>query len=304
MTNVLGEIRFVPPEGLIPHPINKELYGDVVDEEFIKSVATGLVEPVVATSDLTIISGHRRVIAAASLEWDLIPTVIRADLTDPLDIEEALILANRQRDKTNEQKAREYKRLKEIEHARAHKGGRGQSKKKTLDSSSPEYRERGDAKAAKAAGFGRTTAQRAEKVVEAIDTAKAEGNTDKAEHLSKQLNSNVAKAHRSVTAPASPDSLKVPAALVATFDSNATFKSLAQRIGLLRKDIFELSEEPGGERLPLTQIRVDLNNVSEALQSAKPHSACPYCKGAGCKQCDALGWMHKDRYAGIPEERR
>ena len=301
MPNKTGKIMLVPPADLKPHPINKEIYGDEVDQEFIDSVSSGLVEPIIATSEMTIISGHRRAMAATELEWELIPTVVRDDLVDPLDIEEALILANRQREKTNEQKAREYKRLKEIETARAHKGGRGN--KKTLDSSSPTFSDRGDVKAAAAAGLGRTTAQKAEKVIAAIDEAKSEGNEDKADKLTKQLNTNVAKAHRNVTAPKKPNQ-KLPPSLESTFESQTIFKGMIQRLGRLRADIFELGNELGGERLPLSQIRVDLNNVSEALQASAPHAPCPYCNGSGCKECDALGWMHKDRYSGIPEERR
>jgi len=302
MTNKAGQIMMVPPEDLHAHPINKQIYGDIVDEEFIQSVKLGLIEPIVATSDLTIISGHRRVIAASALEWDLLPTVIREDLTDPLDVEEALILANRQREKTNEQKAREYKRLKEIEQARTHKGGRGN--KKTLDSNSPTFKDRSDTKAAEAAGMGRTTAQKAEKVVEAIDVARESGDDDKAEKLTDQLNANVAKAHRSVSAPKEAAVSGVPSHLEDAFEAQMMFRGLAQRIGKLRTDIFDLGNEAGGERLPLSQIRIDLNNVSQAVQAASPHAVCPYCKGSGCKECDALGWMHKDRYSGIPEDRR
>ena len=303
MPNTTGKIMLVPPADLKPHPINKEIYGDEVDQEFIDSVSSGLVEPIVATSEMTIISGHRRAMAATELDWELIPTVVRDDLVDPLDVEEALILANRQREKTNEQKAREYKRLKEIEAARAHKGGRGN--KKTLDSSSPTFSDRGDVKAAAAAGLGRTTAQKAEKVIAAIDKAKSDGDEGKAEKLTEQLNANVAKAHRNVTTtPKKPEKTEIPPSLETTFESQTIFKGLVQRIGRLRADIFQLGNELGGERLPLSQIRVDLNNVSEALQASTPHAPCPYCKGSGCKECDALGWMHKDRYSGIPDERR
>ena len=303
MTNKSGQIMMVPPEDLHAHPINKEIYGDIVDEEFIESVRIGLIEPIIATSDMTIISGHRRVIAAAALEWDLLPTVIRDDLKDPLDIEEALILANRQREKTNEQKAREYKRLKEIEQARTHKGGRGN--KKTLDSSSPTFKDRSDTKAAEAAGLGRTTAQKAEKVVKAIDEARESGDDEAAEKLVDQLNTNVSKAHRKVSSPKEAAVHSgIPSHLEDSFQASLLFRGLAQRIGKLRTDIFDLGNEPGGERLPLSQIRIDLNNVSQAIQAAAPHAVCPYCKGAGCKECDALGWMHKDRYSGIPDDRR
>lgn len=303
MTSRPGKIMMVPPEDLKPHPINKEIYGDEIDDEFVESVRSGLVEPVVATADMTIISGHRRVMASSALDWDLVPTVVRDDLTDPLDVEEALILANRQREKTNEQKAREYKRLKEIEQARAHKGGRGN--KKTLDLNSPTFKSRSDTKAAEAAGMGRTTAQKAEKVIDAIDQMKVNGNEKEARDLAADLNANVSKAHRKVVTPKQASvATGVPEHLDETFESNIAFRGLAQRIGKLRADIIELGSQAGGERIPISQIRVDLNNVSAALQASAPHAVCPYCKGTACEKCDALGWMHKDKYAGIPDERR
>lgn len=299
-----GKIMLVPPEDLKPHPINRKIYGDKVDKEFVESCKTGLVEPIVATSDLTIISGHRRASAATLLEWDLIPTVIREDLKDSLDIEEALILANRQREKTTEQKAREYSRLKEIAEARTHHGGRG-NKKETSCCSNTTFTDRSDTKAAKAAGLGRSTAILAEKVVEKIDQAEADGNTDTAERLRNDLNTNVAKAHRSASTKAvSADPSPVPPSLEGAFQAAPLFRGIVQRLGKLRADIFSMANEPGGERLPLSQLRVDINNVSEAIQASAPHAVCPYCSGSGCKECDALGWMHKDRYSGIPKERR
>ena len=299
-----GKIMLVPPEDLKPHPVNRKIYGDKVDKEFVESCKTGLVEPIVATSDLTIISGHRRASAANLLEWDLIPTVIREDLKDPLDIEEALILANRQREKTTEQKAREYTRLKEIAEARTHHGGRG-NKKETSCCSNTTFTDRSDTKAAKAAGLGRSTAILAEKVVEKIDQAEADGKVDTAERLRSDLNTNVAKAHRSASTKAvSADPSPVPEILEDVFQTAPLFRGIVQRLGKLRADIFSMANEPGGERLPLSQLRTDINNVSEAIQASAPHAVCPYCSGTGCKECDALGWMHKDRYSGIPKERR
>jgi ParB-like chromosome segregation protein Spo0J len=302
MTDTTGRLMLVPPEDLTPHPMNTKIYGDTINDEFVDSIRAGLVEPVVATEDMTLVSGHRRTAAAVQLEWDVVPVIVRTDLKDPLDIEEALILANRQREKTTEQKAREFKRLKEIEEARSSKGGRGN---KRLDQSSPTFSQRSDVKAAEAAGLGRTTAQKAARVVDAIDKAEASGDTGQADSLREALNSNVSKAHRRVSSP--PEDLskqKLSPQMEESFESKAVFTGLVQRLGKLRTDIFDLSSKPGGERLPLSQIRIDLNNVSEAVQSSSPHAVCPYCKGSGCKECDALGWMHKDRYSGIPEDRR
>ena len=303
--DTVGELVFAHPEDLVPHEANSTLYGDEIDEEFVESCAGGIIEPIVTTDQMVIISGHRRHQAAIALEWELVPVVVRSDLTDPLDIEEFLILANKQREKTNEQKAREFQRLKEITQERAKRdnpGGRGKKKQKTLDQIGTEFSERSDVKAAEAAGMSRNTAVKAEKVVEAIDQALSEGDDKKAESLREDLNKSVSKAHAKVSKP--KEKMDVPPRLEDTFETIAVFTGIMQRIGNLRKDLFDLASGDGGERLPVTQIRIDLSNVSEAVRVAVPHAVCPYCKGAGCKMCDDLGWMHKDRYAGIPEERR
>lgn len=70
------------------------------------------------TLDNVIISGHRRWNAALSLGVKEVP-VITLDLTDELDIEEAVLVSNKQRQKANEQIAREFEELKRIEEERA-----------------------------------------------------------------------------------------------------------------------------------------------------------------------------------------
>jgi len=61
-----GDITDVSPEELKPHPKNKEVYGDTeearqLDDTFVESVSEkGVLEPVVITTDKTLISGHRR----------------------------------------------------------------------------------------------------------------------------------------------------------------------------------------------------------------------------------------------------
>lgn len=300
--NELGILCHAHPEDLVPHAANVSLYGDEVDQEFIDSCKGGIIEPIVTTTDMTIISGHRRRKAAISHGWETVPVLIRHDLLDPLDIEEFLILANRQREKTNEQKAREFKRLKEIETERAKQtspGGRG---KKTPDQSGTEFSRRSDVKAAEVAGLSRNTALKATKVVEAIDAAEESGETEKADQLREDLNKSVSGAHKKISTK--KVKANVPKHLEETFEMAAMFTGLIQRVGNIRKDVFDLASGKGGERLPVQQLRIDLNNVSEALQCAVPHAVCPYCKGVGCEQCDDLGWMHRDRYAGIPEERR
>jgi len=105
---------------LQPHPTNKEIYGDQADTELVESVRTkGVLNPLLVTNDGIVISGHRRLDAARRAGLKEVPTVLfRSD--DNLDVLEALIESNRQRQKTNEQFGREAKVLLDIERERAH----------------------------------------------------------------------------------------------------------------------------------------------------------------------------------------
>ena len=93
------------------HPLNIKIYGDKCDDQLIVSVAkVGILTPILITKSNQVISGHRRVEAAKANNLKVIPARhFKSD--DDLSIEEALILANEQRVRTTEQKAREYSHL-------------------------------------------------------------------------------------------------------------------------------------------------------------------------------------------------
>jgi len=74
--------------------------------------------PLLVLRDGTIISGHRRWKAAKQLGLAYVPTTV-SDLTDPLEIEQAVIESNRQREKTFSQKMNEARELERIERKRA-----------------------------------------------------------------------------------------------------------------------------------------------------------------------------------------
>jgi len=66
----IKDVSYIDPSELSAHPKNREIYGDTessddIDDKFIESVSeNGVIEPLVATTDEQIISGHRRWIAA------------------------------------------------------------------------------------------------------------------------------------------------------------------------------------------------------------------------------------------------
>lgn len=114
-----NEIEFRDPTDLEPHPLNDEIYADreAVDEQFVESVADGIVEPVVIEDD-TIISGHRRVEAAKRAGLDEVP-VRPASYDSSVERREAFLTHNEYRERTFSQKLREAMERENIERERA-----------------------------------------------------------------------------------------------------------------------------------------------------------------------------------------
>jgi len=108
------------PRDLKQHPINIEIYGlEVADLDLVDSIRSkGILEPIVIKEDNTILSGHRRWMAAKDLKLDKVPCRVLT-FSDPSDEEESLIEFNRQRQKTVSQQMKEAEHLFDIETKRA-----------------------------------------------------------------------------------------------------------------------------------------------------------------------------------------
>ena len=304
------KVIYMNPFDLEPHEVNEDIYRDAPDEEFIESIKRlGVLEPILAMKELTdgapltvVLSGHRRMNAARALEMDEVPVIIQSDDLVSNDDEaiRLLILSNRQRDKTNEQRTREYEILKEVESRLAEgrgQGGRGQVEEGKTG--------RANEIAAQAVGMSRRTAEKAAIVVKAIDDAEDNGDEAKAADLRRMLNRSVSKGHKAVEREKAPvvdgNELVVPEKLVDTFKISRGIRGLIYKIGEIKASARVISEEEGGELIPLRAIEADCSNVSNALIAARPHAVCPICKGNGCEECDHLGWMHRDQYGALPE---
>ena len=109
MTANYPESVLVPVTSLLPHPLSLKIYGDGEDvSDLVDSIAKhGILRPLVVTKDNLVISGKRRLAAAHSLGLAEVPVIVTT-LADPLEIELFLLEDNRTREKTNEQKAREF----------------------------------------------------------------------------------------------------------------------------------------------------------------------------------------------------
>jgi len=195
------------PTKLVKHPLSLKIYGEKPDPGFDASIAArGIDEPIVVAADgKTIISGVRRRNGAIKDGQTEVPIYVRKDLTDPLDIEEAIIEANRHNEQTIETKARAFKRLKEIEEARAANrqktstGGKSPQLSPNLDEAG---KGRADEKAAEQAGMKKTTARKAAEVVTKIDEAEAAGDKETAADLRETLNTkSVDAAHKKAKPP-------------------------------------------------------------------------------------------------------
>ena len=101
--------------------------------------------------------------------------------SDPLDEEETVIHANRQREKTTEVKAREFQKLKMIEAERAKR--RQIELAGTRKADLPVNLPGGDARdlAAEKIGMSGRTAEKASRVIDHIDTLTADGRDEEAE---------------------------------------------------------------------------------------------------------------------------
>lgn len=203
------------PEKLKNHPINASIYGSAPDEEYIASVKEhGITEPLIITPGNVVISGHRRRQAAIMCGIKQVDVIVLHELTNPLLIERRLILANRHREKTTEQRAREFENLKRIESELAEQ--RMKSTLKKGDSPAmPNLAQRENAEktpkkgaarklAAEAVGMKPTTAEAAVEVVHAIDEAEAKGETERAADLRDTLNNKSVSAAAAKVKPPKP----------------------------------------------------------------------------------------------------
>ncbi|NUM33396.1 MAG: DUF927 domain-containing protein [Candidatus Brocadiae bacterium] len=195
----MNQIKYISISDLKPHPLNASIYSDGCDQELLDDIKErGIRSPIEATKSLLIVSGHRRFNAAQMLKLSEVPVIFSdVDENDELAVEEALIKANIQRQKTAEQVAREYARLKEIEKEKARRrmleAGKSNSGLKSLNGPTvnlPQGIETGESReiAAKKLGISASNAERSAKVIAQIDTLKQQGQIEKAEQLRKTLN--------------------------------------------------------------------------------------------------------------------
>src|SRR5581483_9093374 len=186
-------VEWIAPHLLTPYPRQAAIYGEEDVAELIEDIRTsGWIKPLVVTQQDVIISGHRRWKAACLLNWRTLP-VERRTFASEVDEVAALLLENRYREKTAEQRVREGNVWKEVEKARAYQRKREavNARWQGIDMKNFSYLERGLArdKVAERVGFGSGLQYaKAAKVVGRADALSAEGKLTEADTLLTVLN--------------------------------------------------------------------------------------------------------------------
>jgi site-specific DNA-cytosine methylase/ParB-like chromosome segregation protein Spo0J len=162
---------------LKPHPMNEKVYGPPKpDKKLIESIEkVGILQPIVIDRNKQILAGHRR--------WEACTTIAERqpnkDFRIPATIfcgsdfqaEQLIIESNRQRVKTPEQKAREFKELRRIEAALAKERMLAGRK---IDPGKNFPKGRAEDNAAAAVGMSRPTAKKLEAIVRKADSGDSE----------------------------------------------------------------------------------------------------------------------------------
>lgn len=314
------------PFKLKNHKLNAEIYGDVADDDFVKSCERGIEVPLMILADDTIIAGHRRMQAARKLKMKDVPVIVRRDLVDPLDIEWAFIISNKSREKTPAQLSKEAAKLFEIEEKRAAarksstqakpgekaaQGG-GTSSTTLAPEENEDLGKTRDIVGA-ALGVSGKTAEKLADIGEKLEELEEKGHTNKAAELEQKVNEEgVAAAHREIVADENPeakalkdgDGFPVPKNLHSAFALAKNLRGYSASVGKVLSGLEACLDQSGGERLPMSEIKADCKNLQSAIKAAIPYAVCPYCKGRGCNKCQTWGWLTYDQFSGIPKERR
>ena len=331
MQSVFQKLRL---NQIIDHPINHAIYQDNFDDDMVESVrVNGVLNPITVCrhpgGSFVCLSGHRRRQAAKLAGLTEVPAmVLREDVPEYLQVI-MVIESNRQRDKTPEQKTREYSELakaKEIEARIRQKAGKKSAS--DLPQNVTEGSDASEAKvqAAKEVGLGsRPTAEKAVKVVKKIDELTAAGETDKAEQLREALNeksvSAAARLAETIDEPEDEEAEPVaqtvtdelgkelPSDLHAVFLARGNLEAFMRQLSKLKGELIGLCDSNEGRWIDRQHAETLLVDLRSAVKFGLPHTECGDCRRdpfrrATCKTCKARGWITEKGYKVISKEGR
>lgn len=223
------QLKEVSPQDIKNHPSSIQTYGtEPINEEMLKEVreAGRLREPPRVTKDMVLLSGHRRrqVAIAAKLKSITVLVCKRSLSEEEQHIE--IVESNRHREKTMEQKAREFSLLAEARAKLNRRNSDANLKKGQKHREFPEEKNfstrENITKSDTAAdlGLSKPTAEKAAAVVEKIDELEEAGKTAEAEKLRETLNTKSVSAAAREAGVAKPP--KKPSLATVTRDGKRT----------------------------------------------------------------------------------
>jgi ParB-like chromosome segregation protein Spo0J len=263
-------IKALPISELKPHPFSHRIYGDTYDDALLESIKDkGIIEPLLITQDKLIISGHRRFNVAKELKLKEVP-IIYSDITDELDIKEAVILANQYRDKTFEQRGREYNELKIIETERAkirmlatQKNKKGEAARETFPLQTEEKGKAADI-AGKKIGLTGKSAEKLLKVVEKIDSTEKAGNKDDADDIRTALESRgIDPVYKKVVKTPKERTKRE----LTTQEKEKKALSLLEKVQAPIEEAFNLLLTHDGKRYPSKEVEDRLSSIQSKIDA-------------------------------------
>ena len=91
--------------------------------------------------------------------------------------------------------------------------------------------------------------------------------------------------------------------VVAALRELPRFRTIANRLHAIKRDIAELAESECGAEIRADQVELHIKNAVTAIRFAEPFTACPLgkqnCK-RGCKVCGGKRWITKEQYDRLP----
>ena len=314
------QLKTLPLSEIIDHPQNAAIYGDEPGDDLVQSIKeNGVINPVVVFYDsyllcFVCLSGHRRRAAAAAAGLTDIPAIMLADDLGEWQQLRVIVEANRQREKTVEQLARETEVLHQVirmEAAARKKAGKKQDSDLMDHDPQGQKKPRDDSmtEAAKTTGLGtRHYAESAIKVVGKMDELEARGEVEKAEKLRQTLNTkSVRKAAEMAeqideepeeTQEAIVDEygVPVPEMLRQVWSDAKELEQLMRDISKIKSRIEDLASKPHGRWIDRQHAEMLCQDLRSAIKFALPHVECGECrrdekKRKGCKLCRARGFV-------------
>lgn len=325
-SNTARTLEWRKTSQLKPHPLNAKIYGPIVPTpEFLKSIEEhGVLSPPLITPGNLIIAGEQRWIGNKHCKREDIRCIVVRDVTDPLDIEEMLIVSNRQREKTNEMRAREAARLAEIVGARA-KARQTEKLKKGAEIpvrkqvSSRETDDNCQGKTTdivgESLGVSGPTADKLIEVGQALKEAEKAKDVETVEAIKEGLEKSVAAGHRAAKASKEPkeddgeesaDDVErcelggiVLDSLIPVFKTRNLFRGWLIQVAKVQNSINEVAASPAGVFIPQELITA-LKKVHSMIKWGKPYTECPKCRRKpkkDCVVCEGHGWTTRDKWS-------